>query len=40
MIGSDRLGAPSRTSPRQAILVDAGDLRPPNDPRAEQSAVP
>jgi hypothetical protein len=40
MIGPQRSGAPSRTSPRQAILVDVGDLRPPNGPRIEQPTDP
>jgi len=29
MTSLQRAGAPARTSPRQAILVDVGDLRPP-----------
>jgi hypothetical protein len=39
MIDPRRPGAPTRTSPRQAILVDVGDLRPPNGARAERSAA-
>ncbi len=33
-------GAPARTSPRQAILVDAGDLRPPSSRPADPLVDP
>jgi hypothetical protein len=31
---------PQRTSPRQAIVIDSGDLRPPNDPGGERRPQP
>src|SRR5262245_41347365 len=39
MIGTRQPGAPTRTSPRQAILVDAGDLRSPLSARGEPATA-
>ncbi|HEY7030684.1 MAG TPA: DUF2064 domain-containing protein [Thermomicrobiales bacterium] len=39
MIGTGRSGTPTRTSPRQAILVDAGDFHVPCSPRADRAPV-